>query len=74
MLYSPLILVFIISLILLGNHWSQNKGVIYLVFIVLDKALTQFALLELNATQDPSTFTWVYYLEPLIVLQGPFFL
>ena len=74
MLYSPLILVFIISLILLGNHWSQNKGVIYLVFIILDKALTQFALLELNATQDPNTFTWVYYLEPLIVLQGPFFL
>jgi AraC-like DNA-binding protein len=74
MLYSPLILVFIITFIFIGNHWSQNKGVIYLVFIVLDKALTQFALLELNATQDPSTFTWVYYLEPLIVLQGPFFL
>jgi AraC-like DNA-binding protein len=45
-----------------------------LVFITLDKALTQFALLELNAFQDPTVFSLVYHLEPLIVLQGPFFL
>jgi AraC-like DNA-binding protein len=45
-----------------------------LVFITLDKALTQFALLELNASQDPTVFSLVYHLEPLIVLQGPFFL
>jgi AraC-like DNA-binding protein len=44
------------------------------VFIALDKALTQFALLELNTTQDPTVFSLVYHLEPLIVLQGPFFL
>jgi len=74
MLQTPLILVFIISFIFIVNHWGQNKGVIYLVFITLDKALTQFALLELNATQDPTLFSLVYHLEPLIVLQGPFFL
>jgi AraC-like DNA-binding protein len=74
MLQTPLILVIIISFIFIVNHWGQNKGVIYLVFIALDKALTQFALLELNATQDPTVFSLVYHLEPLIVLQGPFFL
>ena len=74
MLETPLILVLIVSFIFIVNHWGQNKGVIYLVFIALDKALTQFALLELNATQDPTVFSLVYHLEPLIVLQGPFFL
>jgi AraC-like DNA-binding protein len=74
MLQTPLILVFIISFIFIVNHWGQNKGIIYLVFITLDKALTQFALLELNASQDPTVFSLVYHLEPLIVLQGPFFL
>jgi AraC-like DNA-binding protein len=74
MLQTPLILVIIVSFIFIVNHWGQNKGVIYLVFIALDKALTQFALLELNTTQDPTVFSLVYHLEPLIVLQGPFFL
>jgi len=74
MLQTPLILVLIVSFIFIVNHWGQNKGIIYLVFIALDKALTQFALLELNATQDPTVFSLVYHLEPLIVLQGPFFL
>ena len=74
MLQTPLILVILVSFIFIVNHWGQNKGVIYLVFIALDKALTQFALLELNATQDPTVFSLVYHLLPLIVLQGPFFL
>jgi AraC-like DNA-binding protein len=74
MLQTPLILVILVSFIFIVNHWGQNKGVIYLVFIALDKALTQFALLELNASQDPTVFSLVYHLEPLIVLQGPFFL
>ena len=74
MLQIPLILVILVSFIFIVNHWGQNKGVIYLVFIALDKALTQFALLELNATQDPTVFSLVYHLEPLILLQGPFFL
>jgi AraC-like DNA-binding protein len=74
MLQIPLILVILVSFIFIVNHWGQNKGVIYLVFIALDKALTQFALLELNATQNPTVFSLVYHLEPLILLQGPFFL
>ncbi len=73
MLQIPLILVILVSFIFIVNHWGQNKGVIYLVFIALDKAFTQFALLELNATQNPTVFSLVYHLEPLILLQGPFF-
>ena len=74
MLYTSLFLVFIVSFIFLVNHYGQNKGVLYLVFIILDKALTQLSLLVLNKTHDPTTFALVYHIEPLIVLQGPFFL
>jgi len=73
MLHTSLILVLIISFFFIVNHWSQNKGVFYLVFIILDKALTQYALLILNSNHDFTTHTIIYYLEPLIVLQGPFF-
>ena len=74
MLHTSLLLVFIVSFIFLFNHYGQNKGVLYLLFIILDKALTQYALLVLNSTNDPTIFTLVYHVEPLIVLQGPFFL
>ena len=74
MLHTSLILVFLVSFFFIVNHWNQNKGVIYVVFLILDKALTQYALLVLNTTQDATTFTLVYHLSPLIVLQGPFFL
>mgnify|MGYP006141349215 FL=1 len=74
MLYTSIILVLLVSFFFIVNHWNQNRGVAYLVFIILDKALTQFSLLVLNTTQDATTFTLVYHLSPLIVLQGPFFL
>jgi AraC-like DNA-binding protein len=74
MLHTSLILVIIVSFIFLVNHYGQNKGVLYLLFIILDKAMTQYALLVLNTTHDPTTFALVYHIEPLIVLQGPFFL
>ena len=74
MLYTSIILVLLVAFFFIVNHWNQNRGVAYLVFIILDKALTQFSLLVLNTTQDATTFTLVYHLSPLIVLQGPFFL
>ena len=74
MLHTSLILVLLVSFFFIVNHWNQNKGVVYVVFLILDKALTQYALLVLNTTQDATTFTLVYHLSPLIVLQGPFFL
>lgn len=73
MIYTSLILVLIVSFIFIFNHWNQNKGVAYVVFIIIDKALTQYGLLVLNATHNPTTFAFVYHLIPLIVLQGPFF-
>ena len=74
MLYTSIILVLLVAFFFIVNHWNQNRGVAYLVFIILDKALTQLSLLVLNTTHDSTVFTLVYHVEPLIVLQGPFFL
>ncbi|MEY4309092.1 MAG: hypothetical protein RL422_1295 [Bacteroidota bacterium] len=74
MLYTSLILVLLVAFFFIVNHWNQNRGVAYLVFIILDKALTQLSLLVFNTTHDATVFTLVYHVEPFIVLQGPFFL
>ena len=74
MLYTSLILVLLVAFFFIVNHWNQNRGVAYLVFIILDKALTQLSLLVLNTTHDATVFALVYHVEPFIVLQGPFFL
>ena len=42
MLYTSIILVLLVAFFFIVNHWNQNRGVAYLVFIILDKALTQF--------------------------------
>jgi AraC-like DNA-binding protein len=73
MLYTSLVLVFIVSLLLLLNHWHQNKGVIYLVFIIISFALGQTILLVLNTSRDPLVLaTLVVHIDPLRVLMGPF--
>ena len=75
MLYTSLVLVFIVSLLLLLNHWHQNKGIIYLVLIIISFGLGQTILLVLNTSRDPLLLaTLVAHIDPLRVLMGPFFL
>jgi hypothetical protein len=73
MLYTSLVLVLIVSLLLLLNHWHQNKGIIYLVLIILTFGLGQTILLVLNTSRDPLVLaTLVAHIDPLRVLVGPF--
>ncbi|MEY2760301.1 MAG: hypothetical protein RLZZ96_201 [Bacteroidota bacterium] len=73
MVYTSLILVFIVSLLLLLNHWRQNKGIIYLVWIILGLGLRQTVLLVLNTTRDPFVLAFfIAHMDPLIVMIGPF--
>jgi AraC-like DNA-binding protein len=73
MLYTSLVLVFIVSLLLLLNHWHQNKGIIYLVLIIISFGLGQTILLVLNTSRDPLVLaTLVVHIDPLRVLIGPF--
>ncbi|MHA8083666.1 helix-turn-helix domain-containing protein [Aquirufa sp. A-Brett2-15D] len=73
MLYTSLVLVFIVSLLLLLNHWHQNKGIIYLVLIIISFGLGQTILLVLNTSRDPLVLaTLIAHIDPLRALMGPF--
>ena len=75
MIYTSFILVLIVSLFLLLNHWHQNKGIIYLVLNIISFGLGQTILLVLNTSRDPLLLaTLVAHIDPLRVLMGPFFL
>lgn len=73
MTYTSLILVLIVSLFLLINHWHQNKGVVYLVFAILVFSLKQTTLLVLNTTRDPLVLaSLIAHIDPFHPLIGPF--
>lgn len=73
MVYTSLVLVFIVSLLFLFNHWRQNKGIIYLVLIILGLGIRQTVLLVLNTTRDPFVLaSFIAHMDPLIVMIGPF--
>jgi AraC-like DNA-binding protein len=73
MTYTSLILVLIVSLFLLINHWHQNKGVVYLVFAILVFSLKQTTLLVLNTTRDPLVLaSLVAHIDPFHPLLGTF--
>lgn len=73
MTYTSLILILIVSLFLLINHWHQNKGVVYLVFTILVFSLKQTTLLVLNTTRDPLVLaSLVAHIDPFHPLLGTF--
>jgi AraC-like DNA-binding protein len=75
MVYTSLVLVFIVSLLLLLNHWHQNKGIVYLVWIIIGFGLRQTTLLVLNTSRDPLLLaSFIAHMDPLITLIGPFFI
>ena len=75
MFYAPQILVFLISLVLVINHWQQNRGIIYLGIVLLGLSLRQATLYAFNTSNDAVLIAiLVGHFEPLIILLGPFFL
>ena len=75
MLFTSLILVFIVSFLFLINHWSQNKGIVYLVILIMGLSMRQFSILILNTTRDPILLaTIVNHFDPIVILSGPFFI
>ena len=72
MLYTSLILVLIVCLLFLLNHWHQNKAIGYLVLIVIGFGLRQTTLLVLNTSRDPLILaTLIAHMDPIIALTGP---
>ena len=73
MLYTSLILVLVVALFFLLNHWHQNKGVVYLVLDILVFSLKQTTLLVLNTSRDPLVLaSLIAHLDPMHALAGPF--
>jgi AraC-like DNA-binding protein len=73
MLYTSLILVLVVALFFLLNHWHQNKGVVYLVLAILVFSLKQTTLLVLNTSRDPLVLaSLIAHLDPMHALVGPF--
>jgi AraC-like DNA-binding protein len=75
MLYTSVLLVLLISAILLVSHWSQNRGIVYLVVVLLLFSIRQFAFLLMHSDAHVEVLALLlFHFDPLLFLAGPFFL
>ena len=72
MLFTSIILVSLIACVLLLNHWSQNKGIIYLVLVILIVSARQLSWLLAHTPQHTNILTVILiHIDPLIALNSP---
>jgi AraC-like DNA-binding protein len=75
MLFTSVLLVLLISAILLVSHWSQNKGIVYLVGAIILFSIRQFAFLLMHSDAHVEVLALLlFHFDPLLFLAGPFFL
>jgi AraC-like DNA-binding protein len=75
MVFTSVILVFLISIILLIQHWSQNKGIVYLIASIIFICLRQITLLLFNSDGYKALLPIIHiHFDFLNFLIGPFFL
>jgi AraC-like DNA-binding protein len=75
MFFTSVFLFLIVSFLLLVNHWSQNKGIIYLVLLILILCARQLTLLLLSTTLHVNILTaLIIHTDPLTALTGPLLL
>ena len=73
MLFLSLLLTFIVAVILLIHHWSQNKGIVYLVATIIFLSLRQFTFLLINSDAHGKLLSILFlHFDPLFFLMGPF--
>ena len=74
MLFTSVLLVLLVSSILLISHWSQNKGIAYLVVVLLFFSIRQFTFLLMHSDAHVEVLALLlFHFDPLIFLIGPFF-
>ena len=75
MLFTSVLLVLVISSILLISHWSQNKGIVYLIGTIILFSIRQFAFLLMHSDAHVEVLALLlFHFDPLLFLAGPFFL
>lgn len=74
MLFTSVLLVLLVSSILLISHWSQNRGIVYLVVVLLFFSIRQFTFLLMHSDAHVEVLALLlFHFDPLIFLIGPFF-
>ena len=74
MLFTSVLLVLLVSSILLISHWSQNRGIVYLVVVLLLFCIRQFTFLLMHSDAHVEVLALLlFHFDPLIFLIGPFF-
>jgi len=72
MVYTSLFLTGLISLVLLIYHWGENKGVIYLVILLVAASARQLVFLLINIQTETSLLALLFlHLDALFCLMGP---
>ena len=75
MLFTSVLLVLLVSSILLISHWSQNRGIVYLVVVLLLFSIRQFTFLLMHSDAHVEVLALLlFHFDPLMFLGGPFFL
>ena len=72
MIYISLALNLLIAVILLFHHWEHNKGVVYLVIILLGLSTRPLLFYLVNSQTDTVLFAQIFiHLDPFLSLVGP---
>lgn len=75
MLFTSILLVLLVSSILLISHWSQNRGIVYLVVVILLFSIRQFTFLLMHSDAYVEVLALLlFHFDPLYFLMGPIFL
>ena len=75
MLFTSVLLVLLVSSILLISHWSQNRGIVYLVVVLLFSCIRQFTFLLMHSDAHTEVLALLlFHFDPFSFLIGPFFL
>jgi AraC-like DNA-binding protein len=75
MLFTSILLVLLVSSILLISHWSQNRGIVYLVVVLILFSIRQFTFLLMHSDAHVEVLALLlFHFDPLSFLMGPFFL
>lgn len=75
MLFTSILLVLLVSSILLISHWSQNRGIVYLVVVLLLFSIRQFTFLLIHSDAHVEVLALLlFHFDALSFLIGPLFL
>jgi AraC-like DNA-binding protein len=75
MIFTSVLLALLVCSILLISHWSANKGIAYLIIVIILFSIRQFIFILINSDAHVELLAiLLFHLDPFFFLAGPFFL